>query len=184
MLCDSYSGYFEFRKLIETTSYEVIKFLKVCFATHGIPQILESDNGPQFSSSEFRKFSTDWKFKHQTSSPTFPRSNGLAEKYVAIAKSTIKKCSMDNSDVFLALLNLRNTPRSDKLGSPVQRLFGRSTRTILPTNDESLRPQTIQNVSSELLKLRQQQKNICRCWSKTTNEISGRRKSVDAERST
>ena len=33
---------------------------------------------------EYRKFSTEWGFKHVTSSPYHPQANGLAEKSVQI----------------------------------------------------------------------------------------------------
>lgn len=95
LMVDSYSGYFDFRQLRQTTSREVIENLKSWFATHGIPAKLESDNGPQYSSHEFSKFSTEWDFNHVTSSPHYPKSNGLAERFVQIAKNLLSKCAMD-----------------------------------------------------------------------------------------
>ena len=56
------------------------------------------------------------------------------------AKRMMKKCIMSNEDVYLALLNLRNTPQEGIDQSPVQRLFGRRTRTQLPTADILLEP--------------------------------------------
>ena len=73
----SYSDYIKIKKLTTTTSIAVIRALCEMFATHGICETLYSDNGPQFSSQQFKAFSTKWKFKHVTSSPTYPQSNGL-----------------------------------------------------------------------------------------------------------
>lgn len=87
IVADHYSGYFDFKKLKSTTSIIAIEALKKWFATHGVPEVLESDNGPQFSSSEFREFQNNWNFRHQTSSPGFPRSNGFIERHVQTAKS-------------------------------------------------------------------------------------------------
>lgn len=42
----------------------------------------------------------------------------------------LQKCALDNSDIPLALLHHRNTPRSDPIGSPNQRLMSRASRTI------------------------------------------------------
>ena len=36
------------------------------FARHGVPDCLVSDNGPQYISSEFRRFAATWEFKHIT----------------------------------------------------------------------------------------------------------------------
>ena len=50
--------------------------MKELFAEHGIPEVLHTDNGPQFANSLFTEFATDWKFDHNTSSPRNPKSNG------------------------------------------------------------------------------------------------------------
>ena len=76
---DYYSNFFEVDKLGTQTSKEVIEKLKCQMARHGIPDKLRSDNGPQFSSQEFKKFTQLYEFDHVTSSPTYPQSNGKAE---------------------------------------------------------------------------------------------------------
>ena len=56
-------------------------------------------------------------------------------------KSIIKKCLTAKRDIYLALLDFRNTP-TEKIGSsPAQRLFGRRTKTRLPTSSQKLAPQ-------------------------------------------
>lgn len=140
LLADSYSGFFDFKLLKETTSSHVIGNLKDWFSVHGIPKVLETDNGPQYASEEFRRFAQQWSFEHQTSSPHFPRANGLAERYVQIAKSMLKKCNDDKSDSQLALLHARNTPRSNDIPSPNERLMGRLVRTKMPMTIDALTP--------------------------------------------
>ena len=142
VIADSYSGFFDFVELTSTTSSAIIKNLKRWFATFGIPDQLNSDGGPQYSSSEFREFLQSWEIRHRTSSPEFARSNGLAERYVQEAKLLLKKCLNENADPFLALLNHRNTPRGN-IGSPVQRLMGRRTKTLLPCLRSTLLPKLI-----------------------------------------
>lgn len=73
---DYFSRYFEVAKLTSTSSEGVIEHFKSIFARHGIPEVVRSDNGPQFASEPFRKFAQDWNFSHVTSSPRFPQSNG------------------------------------------------------------------------------------------------------------
>ena len=56
--------------------------MKGIMARHGIPEQVFSDNGPQFSCTEFAEFANTWGFVHLKSSPRYPQSNGLAEKAV------------------------------------------------------------------------------------------------------
>lgn len=44
-----------------------------------------------YSSYKLQQFANDWGFKITTSSPYYPKSNGLAEKAVGIAKNLLKK---------------------------------------------------------------------------------------------
>ena len=53
--------------------------------------ILESDNGPQYSSSEFAKFSKGYGFVYSISNPKHPQSNGEAERKVQTVKALLKK---------------------------------------------------------------------------------------------
>lgn len=158
VMVDSCSGYFDFRRLENSDSQTVIVKLKEWFAQHGIPSKVESDNGPKFSSLAFKKFAKEWQFDHVTSSPRFPRSNGLAERYVQVSKSILKRCKNDNSDVQLALLHTRNTPRDDSLLSANQRLMNRTLRTNLPVTKKALEPRVITGVPENLAELRHAQK--------------------------
>jgi hypothetical protein len=68
-------------------------------------------------------------------------------------KNLLKKCT----DIQLALLNVRNTPRS-QMGSPVQGLMSRSTKNQLSSNHHQPEPVVKENVTSEFSRLRQKQK--------------------------
>ena len=60
LVVDYFSRYPEVVKLTSTTASSVIAILKPCFARHGIPEIVRSDNGPQFSSREFTEFASSY----------------------------------------------------------------------------------------------------------------------------
>ena len=47
-------------------SSTVIKKTKEVFARHGIPNMVFSDNGPEFDSSEHKDSSKRWDFAHDT----------------------------------------------------------------------------------------------------------------------
>ena len=84
----------------------------------------------------------------------------MAEKAVQTTKNLIKKATLDKRDPYLALLEYRNAPISDKLGSPAQRLMGRRTKTLLPTTTKLLQPKLInpQAAHKELKERKAQQK--------------------------
>ena len=98
---------------------EVIQFLKEQFSRHGLPDILVTDNGPQFRSQEFKQFTHSWEFVHVLSSPHHQKSNRKVEAAVKHAKSLFKKALRDNKDPWLALLDQRNTPTESLGSSPV-----------------------------------------------------------------
>jgi transposase InsO family protein len=131
VLVDSYPGWFELDLLRDLTSSAVIYKLKRHFSVHGTPHILITDNARQFTSQHFKDFAKQWDFTHTTSSPEFPQSNGLAERAVRSAKQLMEKSHRDGSDVFLNILNLRNNPRDQTLGSPAERLMSRQTRAAI-----------------------------------------------------
>lgn len=82
------------------------------------------------------------------SSPYWSRSNGKAEAAISDAKSILKKYQ----DVYLALLNIWNTPPRGHSFSPARQLMSRRTRSTRPLSEELLRPEIPDppTVSSEI----------------------------------
>ena len=87
IVVDYFSKFIEVNYLASLMSFETINALKPVFARHGIPEVVCSDNGPQYNSAEFSKLSKDWEFKHVTSSPLYAQSNGEVEWAVQTAKN-------------------------------------------------------------------------------------------------
>ena len=137
LVVDYFSRYLEVVKLTSLTSLSVISVLKSVFSRHGIPEVLVSDNGPQYASQVFEQFALAYGFKHTTSSPYYPQGNGLAERTVKTVKSLLKKAD----DPYLALLSYRTTPLPWCGLSPTQLLMGRHLRTSLPQTNSKLTPQ-------------------------------------------
>uniref|UniRef100_A0A8C7WX48 Gypsy retrotransposon integrase-like protein 1 n=1 Tax=Oryzias sinensis TaxID=183150 RepID=A0A8C7WX48_9TELE len=142
---DYYSNFWEIDHLPDTKSSTVIRKLKNHFARQGIPEVVFSDNGPQYSSTEFASFSQKWDLKHKTSSPGYPQSNGKAESAVKTAKRLMRKAKLAGQDPYLALLDHRNTPTQGLDTSPAQRLLSRRTRTLIPMSDSLLQPKVTKN---------------------------------------
>lgn len=140
---DYLSNFWEVDMLPSTESIPVIQKLKNHFARYGIPDAIVSDNGPQFTSREFRKFCNDWDITHYTSSPYNSKANGKAESAVKTVKRIMRKCKESRSDPYLAILDHRNTPTQGMTTSPAQRLMSRRTKTLLPTAVTQLKPAVI-----------------------------------------
>ncbi|XP_044168232.1 uncharacterized protein K02A2.6-like [Acropora millepora] len=136
IVIDYYSRYVEVAAMTKTTkSSEVIRALMSIFARHGIPEQVRSDNSPQYDSAEFSHFAKQWGFKHVTSSPRFPQSNGEVERGVRTVKTLLQKAE----DPAKGLLAYRSTPLACKF-SPAQLLMWRKLRNCLLMFHTELNP--------------------------------------------
>ena len=73
---DCFSNFSKVDELPNTQSKTAVACLKRHFARYGCPEVLVSDNDPQYTSSEFATFSLQWDFEHCTSSPGHSQANG------------------------------------------------------------------------------------------------------------
>ena len=112
-----------------------------CFA--GAPDVLFSDNGPQFNAYPLKSVLADWGVEHRTSSPHYPQSNGHAEAAVKSMKRLLRRCwcdgHLDNAYErwTAAILQYRNPPGSDG-ESPAEILFGHPVQDKLPVRRRAL----------------------------------------------
>ena len=133
LIVEYFSRYPEVIQLTSTTSAAVVKNMKSIFSCHGVPQVVRSNNGPQFSAEEFAKFASCYGFQHVTSSPRYAQSNGLAERMVQIVKTMILK----SDDRYLAIISY---PHSRCYLSPAEFMMGRRIRTTIPQIIQLLSP--------------------------------------------
>ena len=124
------------------TSSDVIYLLKEWMTDKGIPTILKTDGGPQFSSQAFSAFCRQWGIHHVLSSPHHHEANGAAEAAVKAMKALIAKTTttgrIDVDEFRSGLLEFRNTPRAHGF-SPAQLLYGRTLRSQLLTHPTALK---------------------------------------------
>ena len=95
-------------------SSPLIKKLREIFVTFGIPEELDSDGGPEFSSSETKSFFKDWGVRWRLSSVAYPHSNCRAELGVKTMKRMIMKNTNSSGEIDIpkfqrAMLQYRNT---------------------------------------------------------------------------
>ena len=133
LLVDYYSRFPILCKLGSTTSKVLVQEMKAIFAELGVPNVIVSDGGPQYTSAEFKDFKKQWKIEHRVSSPRNPQSNGMAERCVQTMKASLIKTMEEGEDVDLALLTYKTTPLSHRLLLPAVLLNSRRYKTLLPT---------------------------------------------------
>jgi transposase InsO family protein len=105
---DYYSNFIEVDHLQTITTTKLISVYKKQFARFGIPTVLTTDSGSQFTSGEFQNLLKDWGIIHVRSSPGHHSANGKAEAAVKVAKHLIMKVCKDGTDPNIALLEQRN----------------------------------------------------------------------------
>ncbi|XGW21465.1 hypothetical protein V3C99_004430 [Haemonchus contortus] len=137
IIVDAYSKWPEIVEMSSTTTSCTIRELRRLFAQFfGNPQTLVTDNGTQFTSTEFHDFCSQNGIRHIKSPPFHPQSNGQAERFVDTFKRSFKKMK-ENSPATEALqkflLNYRRTPCPSAPGakSPAELFLGRQIRTKL-----------------------------------------------------
>ena len=109
-----------------------MKELSITFSEYGIPFIIRSDNGPCYSSQEFKTFLQDLQVTHHTSSPHYPQSNGMAESMVKVSKNLIEKAIQSGKPWHSFIQEYRITPLSSTIPSPAKILLeGDSDPTFL-----------------------------------------------------
>ena len=82
----------------KTSAAIATNFRSVC-SMFGSPKVLISDNGPPYVGEAMKQFTHSWGIEHITSSPHYPKSNGLAERTIGTIKSLITKCIESGADL-------------------------------------------------------------------------------------
>ena len=94
----AYSKWLEVVPVPTTNTAQTVRVLRQVFSTHGIPEIIVSDNGTAFTSSEFKIFTRQNGIRHITSAPYHPSTNGLAERAVQTFKQGMRKSGPGDLD--------------------------------------------------------------------------------------
>ena len=135
VMIDYFSRWIEIKNLEDTTSSTLVRKVKTIFARWSIPEVIRSDNGPQFMSTIFKEFAFEYVFSHKTSDPYYPQGNEAAERAVQTAKRVLKQ-----GDPSLALMTYQATVIEATGCSPAQLMMGRNIRTPLPAMKNQLCP--------------------------------------------
>ncbi|XP_062711786.1 uncharacterized protein K02A2.6-like isoform X1 [Aedes albopictus] len=140
VIVDSYTKWIELEYMkCSTDSKNVIKVFLNVFARYGLPDVLVTDGGPPFNSTDFVDFFERQGVNVMKSPPYHPESNGQAERMVRLVKDVFKKFLIDpdmkklETDLQISyfLLNYRNTCQEDGSCFPSERLLSYRPKTLL-----------------------------------------------------
>ena len=133
VIVDAHSKWPEIIMMNSTTTSATIRVLRDLFSKYGIPNQVVSDNGPQFSSEEFRHFLKMNGVKQVLVAPYHAASNGAAERMVQSFKRSLSASKSTNRstqqclDSFL--LTYRSTKHPTTGQTPASLFLGRELRT-------------------------------------------------------
>jgi len=143
IMVDAYSKWPEIRICKSTTAEKTVQMCREIFSSHGLPSVLVSDHGRQFTSDVFQRFLKMNGIVHKMGAPYHPATNGQAERYVQTFKQKLKALKCSKSELHLSLCNILITyrkmihPSTGK--TPSQLIYGRQIRSridlMLPSNE-------------------------------------------------
>ena len=130
VIVDSYSKWIEAHVVTTATATATINKLRLTFATHGLPDIIVSDNGANFTSEEFAAFMKSNGIKHVRTAPYHPASNGQAERVIQTVIERLRKLQGETLEIRLAkvLFHRRLTPNTTTGRSPAELLMNRQLK--------------------------------------------------------
>lgn len=146
---DAYSKWLEVIPMASTTAEKTVEVLRTLFSRYGVPKKLVSDNGPQFTASQFVDFMATNGVTHHRSVPYHPATNGEAERFVQSFKKSLKAGQFDKGTLLQKLaqflLMYRTTPHTTTGVPPAELFLRRQVRTRL----DLLRPSIRDKVSRQ-----------------------------------
>lgn len=121
VVIDVHSKWIEVLPTKLTTAEKTANLLRNLFASYGLPKVLVSDNGPQFTSPEFEQFLKGNGVRHVLSTPYHTASNGAAVQ--TFKKAWIRLQSQPvspNQQLACFLFTYRNTPHTVMERTPAE----------------------------------------------------------------
>ncbi|XP_057310511.1 uncharacterized protein K02A2.6-like [Hydractinia symbiolongicarpus] len=139
---DYYSRYPEVEIIRRITAANIVDKLRKMFCRYGAPEIIVTDNGPQFrSNTDFATLMKEFGVEHRKVTPYHPEANGEVERFNRNLKKTIQAAIAENQNWRTALQNYllayRTTPHATTGATPAELLFNRPVKDKLPASTTS-----------------------------------------------
>ena len=164
-MVDSYSKWIEIKVANSWKTDNTTKTLKLWFSQFGIPKQLVSDNGVQFTSTEFKSFIEKTGINYLRTAISHQSSNGQVETYVRTIKQALR--AEKQSKILLDeqindfLMSYRSTPHNTTSFTPIQLFIARN----ISTKIDLIKP------SSLTVKKKSHDENETRSFSSKNNVI-------------
>ena len=138
-------------KLSSMTGQHVTNHCEQVLAEYGWPETFISNNEPCYILDAFTSVMNAYHVNHISSSPHYPQTDGLAEKYIQIIKKLILQSKRRGKDLLKCLMIYHNTPLNGSLQSLMQILQSRHARSDLPMSNTAryqlgLQPEKLRTV--------------------------------------
>ena len=136
IVVDSFSKWPEIFKCKRPTVTVTKCFLTEMVCAFRSTRLFVSDNGAQFTGSEFKTFCKTLGIDQITTSSYHPRSNGQAERFVDTFKRPLKKTNGTGTDdgnilQFLSIYRITPNPNGILGMSPAELMFARKIRSLI-----------------------------------------------------
>ena len=156
-----FSGFVLLRPLKSTKAEYVAQVLWDACATLGVPRIIQSDNGPEFSNDLLRAFTKLVGIQHRYITPYNPRADGKVERSIGAAMSVIKKLVHGKLDEWVKAVPYAQMCVNNKVtqltgSTPFSLLFGREMNDLADQTIPSPEPIT----SADIQKWKEHQLKI------------------------
>ena len=115
MVCDYFSNFIEVEWITKSSMHGVMKVLKTMFARYGTPDVLISDNGLRFDSTEFASFAKTWKFQTEQLLLIILTPMAWQKTQSRLTSDYLGSSMSGNQSEYLVLLNWCNMP-SESIG--------------------------------------------------------------------
>ena len=143
VVIDAYSRWLEIFPMAHANATNSIQSLRSLFYRFGYPRQIVSDNGSQFTSSEFKEFCSQNGIKLIFTTPYHSRSNGMVERAIRTFKWRFSKSVTEIPDRNLRLQQLlyvyRITEHSTTGRTPAELFLGRRINSSLDLLKPSVR---------------------------------------------
>ena len=127
--------------------------LEKIFSIYGIPDNLISDNGPPFSSIEFRNYMIEKGVNHKRITPLWPQANGQVERFMTSLTKIAKIALLERKDwkieTYKFLASYRNSPHSTTKIPPANVMFNRKVRHLIPDIKPNIVPDEMNKILEE-----------------------------------
>ena len=91
VIVDVASRYCWLRSVEDKSATAVARELIKLFSEYGVCKVISSDNDGAFLNTIITEMKQQWKFDQRSTTPYYPRANGMAERHVRIAKQVLKR---------------------------------------------------------------------------------------------